>query len=803
MALLDPLIELTQFQGIHHPEYLWLLIPLAIVFLLLLKKDFVKAKEDQKTRKRRKTLQWIVLFLRLIIFALLLIAVATPFVMQEKFFEGDPVIHVVVDKTRSMDVFEDRSEQLIESLKQHIEVEVTTIDSADQSSVGDAILGQLRPFESVLLLSDGNANSGSELGDVAIYASSLNATINAIDLSVDENDASVSVIGPRKVLEGIANDYFIHISSVGSTGSRPVTVTVDGDIVFDETTDAEIIPINRAFAAGDHVITAKIDSADYFIENNVYYKSIKSVARPKILVYSPDEGSPLTTLLKQQFDVTTMTTLPNDPALRDTLDPYYAVIVNNLDADTMTPKLDSLTNYIADGNGLLNIGGRNSYNYGAYKFSEYESILPVQVAKPGKQEGDIAVVVVIDISGSTSAAFGDGKAVDVEKALALSVLDDLDAQHRLGVVAFNSQAHLVSPLSFKYEKIDMVDRVSRLKDGGGTQVHAGLLKAIDMLGEVSGSKNIILISDGKTQAESSAIEAAKLASNQGIRTYTIGVGPKTDDEFMQLVADLTTGIYFKASEASNLRILFGDLESERNKDLLDVIILNSNHFITSNLQEIRGKVAGFNQIVPKTTANMLVTTSAGDPLLTIWRFGLGRVGAYTTDDGTMWAGDMLSAQNSKLLLRTVNYVVGDPDRKDKNSVEAFDTRVGEATEILVRSETPPIADQYTFYKLDDETYSATIVADTLGLNAVLGTQFAVNYPSELQFLGINPDLNRVVFGTGGQVFADDEIEQIVDNTKSRAQRTINTKTPVRMPFIIGAIIIFLTELLIRRLLRKE
>ncbi|MFC1775121.1 hypothetical protein ACFLZN_02285 [Nanoarchaeota archaeon] len=341
-----------------------------------------------------------------------------------------------------------------------------TIETEDKSDIGNAVLSHLRPFESVLLISDGNANAGSELGDIGLYAKNINSTINTLELNAKEDDVGVSVIGPSKVLSGISNDFFIHLNKIGKQSSISVTVKVDGKVELQETTKEDVLKINKQFSEGFHTIEAVIESNDYFSENNDFYKTVKSVARPKILLYT-ESDSPMYTLLNQQFTVDKKDYLDPDPGLKAKLEEYYAVIVNNIHAEKLENRIDGLTDYIADGDGMFVIGGRDSYNYGEYRLSEFETLLPVQIMKPGKKEGDINIVLVLDISGSTSASFGDSKTVDVEKALAVGVLQDLNPSNKLGVVAFNTQAHLVDAMSFVFEKLEIIDKVASLKDGGG------------------------------------------------------------------------------------------------------------------------------------------------------------------------------------------------------------------------------------------------------------------------------------------------------------------------------------------------
>ncbi|MEM4247495.1 MAG: hypothetical protein QXF14_04195, partial [Candidatus Woesearchaeota archaeon] len=211
----------------------------------------------------------------------------------------------------------------------------------------------------------------------------------------------------------------------------------------------------------------------------------------------------------------------------------------------------------------------------------------------------------------------------------------------------------------------------------------------------------------------------------------------------------------------------------------------------------------FNQVVPKTTARLLLTTTTGEPILAVWRVGLGRVAAWSTDDGTEWAGDVLNKINSRIYARMFNWAIGDPDRKAQSFIDAKDTIVNEPTEITVKSETPPEAKGATFYKIDDELYSAAMTPTTVGFHEVSGAVFAANYAREYGGLGFNDELNKIVLSTGGKVFAPDDIDGIVAHTKARARRIVNTKDRLGWPFVLAAVAIFLIEIFIRRLVRRE
>jgi len=372
----------------------------------------------------------------------------------------------------------------------------------------------------------------------------------------------------------------------------------------------------------------------------------------------------------------------------------------------------------------------------------------------------------------------------------------------LGVVAFNTQAYLVSEPSYVYEKQGLEDRLARLADGGGTQMTAGLMKAIALLETLQGSKNIIVVSDGKTQAESTARDAARLAHNQGIKIYTVGVGPTTNEAVMQDIANIANGIYFRATDSSRIKILFGDVEDPQTGDTMSVVVLNPNHFITADYAP-ESLIYGFNNVVPKTSARLLMTTSTGEPVLTVWRLGLGRVASLSTDDGNEWNAEMLNSKNSMVVSRMFNWVIGDPDRKSKEFIDVKDTRIFEPAEVVVRSETTPVAEGYTFYKNSDDLYITTVTPVEIGFQQILQATFASNSPAEYESLGFSQELEGVVFNTGGKVFDKDDVDGIVQHTITRSRRKIVTKDSLRWPFVIALVVLFLIEMFIRRIIKQE
>jgi hypothetical protein len=51
---------------------------------------------------------------------------------------------------------------------------------------------------------------------------------------------------------------------------------------------------------------------------------------------------------------------------------------------------------------------------------------------------------------------------------------------------------------------------------------------------------------------------------------------------------------------------------------------------------------GYNATKPKPTADILLTTERGEPLLATWRYGLGQAAAFTSDAKSRWAAEWLN-----------------------------------------------------------------------------------------------------------------------------------------------------------------
>ncbi|MBS3152136.1 VWA domain-containing protein [Candidatus Woesearchaeota archaeon] len=778
------------FKYFERPYVFLLVIPITFIWIYLLRKNFVKLYLGEEHEKKRKKLKIFIFISRAVIVLLLLVAFASPYIETTKVVKGDPKVTILVDNSTSIELFDfSFINSFRTELEKKIPVEFSFIASGEESRLGDGIISNIKKDSNILLISDGNNNAGIELGDVVVQANSLNASISALRIFSDKYDSSVVVYGSDKTTAGSENTFTVVVKQTEKRKPRLI-VHVDATVVLDQLVDREEITFKNSFDEGYHEITAKLEVDDYFKQNNIFYKTVKVVPKPKVLLLSKNEE--LVQLFEPLYNLDKVENLGVD------LKPYTAVFIDDIHADELNPYYDKLSSFVSEGSGLFVLGGRNSYDSGNYNGSKFEQLLPAFVAKSGKKRGDINIILLIDVSGSTGIGFGGYKKVDVEKALAISMLSNLSLVHRVGVVAFSGFAYKLAELKALLEQgNDLYDKIGRLQFGGGTDIEVGMKAAIDLLHGAGGSKNIIILSDGNTQGKEKALNAVKYAASQGINTYTVGVGGDTDRAFMQVLADEGNGIYFEPDTSQKIKLLFGETEVSESKRVFAVVSIDKNHFITKGL-DLSANVYGFNQVVPKTTAKILVTTDLGESLVLSWRYGLGRVASLATDY-KVYGFELLNKKNSLLLTRIGNWVIGDPERKNSRFIDVSDGEIGKPIEIIVKSDVQPSSKEVALYKFDENLYRGKVSINKLGFSKVMDAVFAVNYKSEYIDIGTNQNLNNLVYSTGGMVFDPGNIGGIVDFIKQRSRREILVNKSYSWIFLLSTLLLYLVEVCIRRL----
>ena len=803
-----------------------LIIPLLILLWFIIQRNFVffADKAEQQSYQRTKKTQRLMFFIiRGTLFALLLFAIASPFILETKTVKGNPRITVLIDNSTSMNLFEHTiGRDLISELKGTIPVQVRTIAAGDESALGDGILNNVERDENVLVVTDGSSNEGKLLGDIMLLATTLNATVSTLSMKPVRSDVGVTIDGPLEAIRDTTEVFQIHVENVGESISYTLQVKYDNEIVIArQASGSGTFTFSKRVTEGYHRISAEllnVGSNDYFSKNNEYFKTLKVVPRPKIL-FVTNKQSPMVAQLDDIYDTTTVGSIPNN------LDEYLAVVLNDLPHGTIAPHVSRLSDYVSDGNGLFVIGGQQSYDRGGYKGTLLETLLPVKIGSgEDSEESDAHIVIIIDVSGTTGVVYNTATRQNevrdydlIIKAQAVSVIDSLDEKANVGVLVIGTRnptgtvVELAPIAKLEDRKDDIIKKIAsidRSKVGGQTDLRIGIDKANQMLRNVAGGKNVIIISDGRGLApapQKQVLESMRNAASRGVKAYVAGVGVQDDQEFDFLsdLAQTGSGTYFPLDASQKLEILFGDTESKDEQNFLNkLVLLDTTHFITYN-QSLDAIVSGYNYLIPKPASRLLVTTNKKIPVMVAWRFGLGRVVSLGTDDGTAWGGELLLSDNSKVVTKGINWAIGDLSRKKNFDVKIRDVSLGDTLTINVISNTLPEHADLNFVKSDVNVYSARFLPDETGFYNFFGADAAVNYKHEFSDLGVNTEFTTLVEQTQGQVFNEDDTEEILEFIREKSKRLKVNTTDFKWPFILLVIILLLVEILLRRIWENQ
>lgn len=764
------------------------------------------------------------LAIRCAVLAALFLVLAMPYaVTEEDVLQETTSVLVVDDRTDSMSLLQSSGPKAAELIGSRLsgisKVELINMTAADSTALGDSlyqgILGSNLKSNVIVLSTDARNNRGADPLDVAAFAAETNSKIFGLLPELVQDEMYLSdITGAKKV--PIHSEYPIGvvIGKVGSQASYTLTISVDGKPVL-ESPFVQSIPfkefsLDHVFETrGPHNITARISpgSGDTFVQNNVFNKVVDVIEKPRVLLVTDSDHSPLRQVLGEVYDLDVKERLPA------VLDRYTAIVLDDQPADRIGDVIE-LRDFLNDGGGLVVVGGNDSYAYGGYYESPLESLLPVKSKEaPAGRGKQINAVILIDISGSTGNTVGGDTKIDVEKAIAVKMIRDLSDNANIGVAAFNSDSFSIQPIRKVIDTRLLEDKVSRLRFGGGTYVLIGLKRARDMLGSSQGSKYVILISDGITNYPIKAFEEASAMAADGIIIHAVGVGFDTDQAFMRGLARRGNGIYFAPRESGRVKIVLGGLEEEDYGDGFLMVLTDAHHFITEGLEMANVSVESFNEATSKYSAQVLAATPGMKPLLAVWRFGLGRVACLTVDNGGDWAGLLYGEGSSRLVSSTVNWAIGDPERKKELRIDCIDTRVGGDASVIVSSKEPypevrVDGERVELNRLDEKNYyfeyaperTGFVPVETEGDSCTMG----VNYAEEYGELGADSDLlNLMADMTGGGVYESGDVDALVDavsgHTVSESTGVIIEKRSMQLWFAMAALLLFFADIAIRRI----
>jgi Mg-chelatase subunit ChlD len=523
----------------------------------------------------------------------------------------------------------------------------------------------------IVLLTDGQDTAGGA-ADAAALAAAGGVDIGVVPLGgAGGTDARVGAVqAPAEVRPGERFEVRVWAEAAAATrgtlrlslGGREVW---RGPVNLPEGRTLLRVP-QQAAGPGTLSYEARLDVApDELAENNRGYAVVTVVGTPALLYVAAQPG-PLPRWLRAQ-GLGVRTIAPEAlPAEATQLAGIPAVILDDVPATVLSPaQMRALRDYVsAMGGGLVTIGGPHAYGVGGYAGTDLEAALPLamdvrhRVAVPS-----IAVVLVLDASGSMGSFGTDIAKVELAKEAAQAVVDLLAERDLIGVIAFDQRPHWLVRPTEAGRREQILEQVSRITAGGGTNLYPALVEAQRALGQAQAKvKHVIVLSDGQTDPGDFERLVTRMAREK-ITLSSVAIGNDADQEIMRDLARWGGGRYYFTRDLYTIpQIVTAEAVLATRAYLIEErfrpLVSPASPLLRGlSVPALRGYVA----TAPKPSATLHALTPQQDPLLASWQFGLGRVLAFTSDARPRWAAEWFDWPEAALLWsRLVRWTIAPP-----------------------------------------------------------------------------------------------------------------------------------------------
>jgi Ca-activated chloride channel family protein len=526
----------------------------------------------------------------------------------------------------------------------------------------------------IVLLSDGNESHPDALNAAQSLASS-GVQIHAVPLqNPDHPEALVKAVEtPRRIKPG---EPFNLSATLYANRTAEARLKLYQNQFLLETRRIQLQPGLQKFHANNlraegsfSLFEVEIETdADTRPENNRSQSVTCLRGEPSVLLVEGDQprAQPLAQALqREQIRVQTRSPLGLPRSLEE-LQPFDLLILSDVSSLAIGHEtMDLYRRWVQQfGGGFLMLGGENSFGVGGYFRTPVEQMLPVRMEHEDRQEiPSVALLLVLDRSGSMSASVrGQTKMALANQgaALALGVLQPRDY---FGVLAVDTRAHTVAPLQQHPTKGPTEQKILAVTPGGGgIYIYTSLAEAAQILREAPARiKHLILFSDAADAEEKnagdmndgsrgsgSALELASALSASRISTSVVALGSEADKDtpFLRELAERGNGRFYLTSDATSLPQIFTtETLKVAQSSLVEEPFLPVPASPHPALHGINWSQAplllGYNSTKPKPAAEILLATERGEPLLALWRYGLGQAAAFTSDAKGRWASEWL------------------------------------------------------------------------------------------------------------------------------------------------------------------
>ncbi|HHY77922.1 MAG TPA: VWA domain-containing protein [Clostridiales bacterium] len=686
----------------------------------------------------------------------------------------------------------------------------------------------------IVLVTDGEENEGNSNNIAGIIKDkAIDFKVLKIQREKGDEVAAVSVIAPQTLNLGEEFNITVNIKSNVNTSAK--LILFDGNqkaaeesieltkgenrFVFKDVADVGGFKTYRA------VVEALLDTE---MRNNEASSFINVLDKPTILVIEDkrgeaDEIAKILDGAKMDYKRISADSVPGD---LQSLARYKTVILTNVSAENLSDEfLKALEPYVRDlGGGLIAIGGDDSFALGGYFKTSLEKVLPVNMELKGKKAiPDMSIFTVIDKSGSMASESGGITKLDLAKEAAARVLDSLRDNDNIGVLTFDSAQYWVVEPQKPTDREALRSDIGTIMPGGGTSILPALEEAVEKMKEQNSKiKHIILLTDG--QAEKTGYdELLEEAKNAGITISTVAAGYDADIQLLKYIAEKADGRFYVTDQYSNIPTIFA-----KETFMAARAYLNNREFTPRlvNMHPVLGGVIddgmpgllGYIASSAKDAARVILESDEGDPILTVWQYGLGKTVAWNSDMKGIWSGNYVNWDKNPVLWNNlINWTIenysnenlevsarvqdgyGEITAVQKNSSETIDTKAIITTPTLETIEidlNPEAPGRYKgSFRIDDiGAYLIKVVQGKSGeVQNAVSTGMSVQYSPEYSIDASSDKLERLVVESGGKYIAD------ASEVFAGPIAPVKGRVDLTSPLLLMALLAFLVDVAVRKI----
>jgi Ca-activated chloride channel family protein len=720
------------------------------------------------------------------------------------------------------------------------ETDVQAALQAALSQIGEGRQGK------IMLISDGNENRGEASRVMPLLrAQGVQVWALPVTLSRGRNEIYLSDLTVPRLVDS-AEGFEIRgvIESLRDAQAR-VRLLRDGRLHAERELQlkAGSNPLffrDSLSERGNHSYELLVESSDDTLaENNLLQGVVAVKGPPRVLLLSAEKESQrvISRVLQVQGYAVVESSPQTDPLSLSELSAYDLLVLDNVPAFQLTyAKMENLEKYVRDlGGGLLVIGGSQSYGAGGYFRTPLERILPVDMRPPARLEmPHVALLFVLDKSGSMGAGSEGNTKLDLAKAAAIAAADIMNPTDQVGILAFDANWDWALPFRQVAKGEWISEKLASLQSDGGTDLYKAMIEAHRVIaGKQAAIKHVIVLSDGLTDKADFQTLVQKMARD-GITVSTVSVGNDADVQLMADIAKNGKGRGYVALDPQTIPQIFTtetlliarDLLIEKTVTPTIVAPTGPLKGIPQNyLPALRGYVLTY----PKPRAELLMRADK-DPLLVSWRYGLGEVMAFTSDLSGRWGKDWVSWPGfsqwaSQLARSTIRKILETRMRTDFRTdgetikvvtdVLSRDGRFLNHLKVIANITAPDQASQeQTFQQTAPGRYEGKFTTAARGIHFVsLYTQgndgnapaplatvpYIAPYPKEYRELKPNLSLlSRLVEETGGEILDPEKFGDGIKRLYTPSPGKGRQGKEMWWPLAGSALLLFLGDLVLRQ-----